>query len=309
VDNLSPAIVGYLSTLPAVQAWEELRTLVKRTAESKVRHWQLPVLACQAVGGRPRQAIPVASALAALYCGIILVDDMIDADPKGYHLHSGCPATSHLAGALQALGLEAITHSDATNAVKAAVVNKLNSMVLSVALGQYWDTHNPQDEESYWRVVQTKSASFFGTALYVGAMIGGAEEEQASKLEQIGGIYGELIQLHDDLHDVMQQPANPDWLQGRSPLPILFADQVTHPEQHRFQDLRQHILEPEALAEAQSILIRCGAVSYVVDQLVQRHQRAQALLQETPLRDSAVIDDLLSDAIRPVHHLLEMVSV
>lgn len=308
MDDLSQRIVGYLSTLPAVQEWEELRTLLKRTAESKVRHWQLPILACQAVGGRPLQAIPVASALAALYSGIILVDDMIDADPKGYHLHYGCPATSHLAGALQALGLEAIAHSDATDAIKAAVVNKLNSMLLSVALGQYWDTHNPQDEATYWRVVQTKSASFFGTALYVGALMGGAAEEQAEKLEQIGEIYGELIQLHDDLHDVMQKPANPDWTQGRSPLPILFATLVSHPDQGRFRALRQLISNPGALAEAQTILIRCGAISYVIDQLLQRHQKAEALLEEMVLVNSGVIRDLLNKTIEPIHHLLESVE-
>src|SRR5690606_5639328 len=148
--------VDYLSTLPAVQMWEELNGLLERTVNSKVRHWRLPALACQAVGGSPSEAIPSMAALIALYTGIILVDDMIDADPKGYHVQHGCPDTSHLAGALQALGLEAMAQAAVTADVKVRVINKLNGMLLSVALGQYLDIHNPQDETTYWRVVQTK---------------------------------------------------------------------------------------------------------------------------------------------------------
>jgi geranylgeranyl diphosphate synthase type I len=301
--------LDYLLTLPVVQAWGELRKLLTRTMTTKVRHWELPALACQAVGGSPSQAIPATAALVALYLAIILVDDMLDEDDKGYFVQSGYPATSHLAGALQAVGLEAIAQCNAAAEVKAAVGNKLNSMLLSTALGQYWDIHNPQDEGAYWRVVQTKSAPFFGAALYVGALMGGAPEEQATKLERIGRIYGELIQLHDDLHDVMQQPANADWTQGRSPLPILFATLVSHPDQARFQALRQQIHAPDALAEAQAILMRCGAVSYVVDQLLQRHRKAEALLTEMELVDSRVIRQLLDKTVQPVHHLLESVEL
>lgn len=301
--------LDYLLALSAVQEWDELCALLTRTTTTKVRHWELPALACQAVGGLPSQAIPATAALVALYLAIILVDDMLDEDPKGYYVQRGYPATSHLAGALQAVGLEAIAQSNATAEVKAAVSNKLNSMLLSTALGQYWDTHNPQDEGAYWRVVQTKSAPFFGAALYVGALMGGAPENKAAKLEQIGRLYGELIQLHDDLHDVMQKPANADWTQGRSPLPILFATVVCHPDQARFQVLRQQIHEPNALAQAQSILIRCGAVSYVVDQLLQRHQKVETLLKEMVLVDSGVIRDLLNKTVQPVHHLLESIEL
>ena len=84
-------------------------------------------------------------------------------------------------------------------------------------------------------------------------------------LQKLGGIYGEMIQIHDDMHDAMETPANPDWVQGRSPLPILFASLVSHPEQKRFLALVQNITEPAALQEAQDILIRWGAISYCAD--------------------------------------------
>jgi geranylgeranyl pyrophosphate synthase len=172
-------------------------------------------------------------------------------------------------------------------------------------LGQYWDSLNPQDEESYWRVVQTKSSPFFGAALYAGARIGGGSEETAAQLEGIGQIFGELIQIHDDLNDVMAIPANPDWKQGRSPLPILFAQVVSHPEQQRFRQLRCQVDDPDALVEAQEILIRSGAVSYAVDQLVVRHQRAAASLNKSTLANGDVMANLLDETILPVVRLFE----
>ena len=303
------ATLDYLLAQFAVREWSELSALVKRATAAQLRHWELPLLACHAVGGTTSQAIPAMAALVALFLSIVLVDDMLDEDPKGYFVQNGYPAASHLAGALQAAGLEAIAQSTAREDVKSAVINKLNRMLLCTALGQYWDTHNPQDEEAYWQIVQTKSAPFFGTALYIGALMGSTTEEEATKLETIGGIYGELIQLHDDLHDVMQKPANPDWTQGRSPLPILFATVVSHPDQERFLALRQRISDPEALAEAQIILIRCGAISYVIDQLLQRHQKAEALLGDMGDIESGVIRDLLNKTTEPIHRLLESVEL
>lgn len=294
----------YLTELSTVKQWPELKDLLNRTTNAGVRHWELPALTCQAVGGTELQAVPTTAALVALFLSIVLVDDMIDHDPKGYHIEHDCPTTSHLAGALQALGLEAIAQAHATESTKWLICNKLNSMFLSVSLGQYWDIHNPQDEESYWRIVETKSASFFGAAFYAGALIGGATQEIAAQLENVGAIYGEIIQLHDDLHDVMQRPANPDWTEGRSPLPILFASQVNHPEQERFLALRQQIHNPAILLEAQSILIRCGAVSYLIDQLLQRQQKADALLADIPLIKSSAIQSLLDRTTEPLHQLL-----
>ncbi len=53
--------------------------------------------------------------------------------------------------------------------------------------------------------------------------MGGATETTATRLGEVGALYGEMIQLSDDLNDVMEYPANVDWLQGRYPLPILRA--------------------------------------------------------------------------------------
>ena len=106
-----------------------------------------------------------------------------------------------------------------------------------------------------------------------------------------------MVQIHDDLSDAMAAPANPDWMLGRASLPILFAQVVDHPEQERFLALRKAIPDPDALAEAQAILIRCGAVSYCVDQLLHRVQGAEEMLAQISVISPEKLEMLLDDVV------------
>ncbi|MFC1936097.1 hypothetical protein ACFLYP_00365, partial [Chloroflexota bacterium] len=43
--------------------------------------------------------------------------------------------------------------------------------------------------------------------------------------------------------------------------------------QSRFLQLREEITNPQSLREAQTILIRCGAISYCLDHIFRRHEK------------------------------------
>ena len=206
---------------------------------------------------------------------------------------------ANFALAFQAAGLDALIGSKAGPKVKMDALNSLNRMMLTTAHGQEMDIQNPADETSYWQVVENKSAPFYGCALHLGALFGEAPTKAAGSLEQLGRVYGEMIQIHDDLNDTMAMPANPDWLQGRKPLPILFALTVDHPDRAKFVELYKNMEVvhraaslANALQEAQEILIRCGAVSYCVDQLLRRHQTTQDILNKIPLPNKAIVTPL-----------------
>lgn len=149
-------------------------------------------------------------------------------------------------------------------------------------------------------MVRTKSSPFYGSALFVGALMGGASMKSAHRIQELGHIYGEMIQIHDDLGDTMAKPAGPDWIQRRFPLPILFATFVDHPDKTKFEKLRTEISSPEKLEEAQNILISCGAVSYCLDQLIKRYQAGKKLLSNIKLSDSAILNKLLDEVVYPV---------
>ena len=299
----------YLLTLPIFDAWAEMKMILQRAASMQPRDWQLPVIACQAVGESAEKAVPASAALACAQISIILVDDMLDEDPRGEYQCIGHGRASNLALAFQAASMDALIASCTSSSVRQDALDSLNRMMLTTAHGQELDVQNPEDEASYWRVVENKSAPFYGCALHLGALFAEARADTAQNLERLGRIYGEMIQLHDDLNDTMASPANPDWLQKRKPLPILFALTVKHPDQTRFAELYEDVSVGNALQEAQEILIRCGAVSYCVDQLIRRHQIAREILNKTPLVNQEIVDSLIEGVIAPVWKLFESLGL
>lgn len=303
--DLFSQIVEDFSLSSHVESWDETQVIFRRVASGRPGHWLMPVRACEAVGGLPERAIAAMLAVGCAHVGILLVDDMLDADPRGEYHRVGMPAASNLACTFQAAALEAVGRCAADVSARLAALTSFNEMFLSTAYGQHLDVQAPADEDSYWRTAQTKSSPFFGAALQVGALAGGGTLETAGRLNELGRLYGEMVQIHDDLHDVMEMPANPDWVQGRSPLPILFAALVEHPEQARFLELKKQVDKPAALQEAQEILLRCGAVSYCVYHLTQRYEKAQEIMKSISLARPESVASLLDDIIAPVHKLLE----
>lgn len=279
--------------------------MFQAAASRKPDHWLVPVSACQAVGGSAEQAVPAVLAVGCAHLGILLVDDMLDEDPRGDYHHLGMPAAANLACFFQAAALQAANQCTSDPVSQSAAMTGFNRMFLSTPFGQYLDVQAPGTESGYWEVARAKSSPFFGAALQLGALAGGASAELVEGFKELGCLYGEMIQVHDDMHDSMETPANPDWLQGRSPLPVLFASVVQHPEQKRFLDLKKRVSHPEALQEAQEILIRCGAISYCADQLIRKYEMGKKILRSIPLSDETPIASLLDEVIAPVQKLLE----
>lgn len=303
MDILAEAL-SYLDEIPQLRAWPEMQAMARGAMEKNKNIWVLPAVGCEAVGRPREEAIPGVVALGCMQISIILIDDMLDDDPRGEYHRIGVGGAANMASAFQALALLAIEKSEADESSKLLIHRGLNEMMYTTALGQFLDAGNPATEEDYWKVVRTKSCPFYSSGLYVGALLGGASVEVAKQIKQFGNIYGEIIQIHDDLNDTMEKPAGPDWTSGRYPLPILFAHVVEHPERARFAALREEIPDPEALEEAQKILVRCGAVSYCVDQLLRRYRAAKAHLASIPLAEQKGMDLLLEEVIDPVRELM-----
>ena len=159
--DIHQSTVDYLLNLPAFDMWQEMRTILQRMAARHPRDWQLPIIACQAVGEPAERAIPASAALACAQISIILVDDMLDDDPRGEYQRIGHGRAANFAIAFQAASVDALIGSSTRSSVKHEALNTLNRMMLTTAHGQDLDVQNPSDEASYWRVVENKSAPFF----------------------------------------------------------------------------------------------------------------------------------------------------
>lgn len=302
--DLFPTVIHEFTRLPHVKSWNEASQLFQAAASRKPAHWLIPVRACESVGGAQEWAIPAVVAIGCAHVGILLVDDMLDDDPRGDYHRLGLPAVSNLSCFFQAAALQAISRFVKDSRSQLTAVHTLNAMFLATTFGQYLDGQAPANESEYWGVTKTKSSPFFGAALQLGALAGGSSPEVAEQLKGLGCLYGEMIQIHDDMHDTMETPANPDWIQGRAPLPILFASSVKHPDRERFISLKRQVSSLDALQEAQEILIHCGAISYCADQLIERYEQAKEILNRIPLVKHGPVSALFDEIMTPVENLL-----
>jgi geranylgeranyl pyrophosphate synthase len=298
-------VIARVSSLPEVAAWPEMARLFELSVTNLSIKWELPLIACRAAGSQELAATEGAAAVACVQLGLVLIDDMLDEDPRGVHHELGHAAVANLAWAFQAAAFHLVEEAPVEAGRRAAMSACLARMALTSALGQNLDVQNLGSEEDYWKVVRTKSSPFFGASLYVGALLGQASTEVAEGLYDVGLLIGEIIQVYDDLVDSLESPAGPDWKQGRNNLAILYALTADHPERARLEALRTQVDDPEALKVAQQILIRCGAISYCVYHVTQRYQAARQLLDTISLADPRPLRELIGRYVKPLVALLE----
>jgi geranylgeranyl pyrophosphate synthase len=296
--------------IPEVAAWPEMLELIERVGHREgMSVWDYPVAACRAVGGTAEDAQPGAAAVFCSLLSIHLVDDILDEDPRGDHIRLGTGPAANLALAFQAAGHRLLGASRVDARICCLLHATFARMGLATAFGQSLDLRDLRGEEDYWNVVEAKTPPLFGAAFRLGALLGGAPEELADEIEQWGNILGRFIQVSDDLADSLQVPPRTDWHRRSNNLPILFAMTAQHPDRERFAGLASRYQDPEALEEAQKILLRSGAVSYCAFKMIEISQESRDRLARLALRDAAPLDEILTSHLRPLHRLLAQVGV
>lgn len=292
-----------------MREWPELATTFTKAGDAPRPDWELPLLACQSAGADRSVALPVAAAIACLQLSIILVDDILDDDPRGAHVRYGVGYVSNMALAYNNIALRLVEAAGYDVDRHVAISDTLARVGLQTAVGQHLDVQNLPGQANYWKVVTAKSTPFYGGALKVGAIAGGAPAVLASRVYKLGVLFGEIIQIEDDLTDALERPANADWKQGRNNLLLLYAQTTDHPQRQRFIDLQSSVNDPAALAEAQQILIASGAVAYSAYLLIARYQAASDLLSRMELPDPEPLTGLLDAYSESLLRLLRLAGV
>ena len=304
------AIKMAVRRLPEFSQWPEILDLVERVGHREgVSVWDYPFASCQAVGGTDAAAVPGAAAVFCSLLSIHLVDDMLDDEPFGDFRRLGTGQTANLALAFQAAGHRLLGEASLEPGTSAAAQRILARMALGTAYGQGLDLREAHNEDEYWRIVEAKTPPLFGAAFEIGALLGGGQAEAIALLERIGRILGRFIQVSDDLSDALQTPAKVDWNRPSNNLAILYALTAHHPSREQFRQLAARVGDPEALAAAQQILLKSGAVSYCTFKMIELSQQAQEILDSAPLVDPTPVARILQLNLRPLHRLLETVGV
>ncbi len=302
-------ILALLENLPSLHIWPEFQHLFPKPDAPLRVDWTLPLYPIRALGGNESDAIPLAAALACVQMSIILVDDILDDDPRGHYLRMGSGRAANLALALQAAAHLVIKHGTIAPENLPAVGDCLQTMAFSTAVGQEMDVGVIADEEDYWQLVRAKSTPFYAAAFELGAIVAGASSYQRVAINEVGTLFGETIQLLDDLDDAFEIPAKPDWTRQNNNLAILFAKTANHAERDEFIELLKDSHEPDTLIQAQKICIRAGSVSYCIYQIVSRISQVKECLKQSDIPISDPVLGIFRQQLLPLKYLLHRIGV
>ncbi len=91
-------------------------------------------------------------------------------------------------------------------------------------------------EEAYYQVIRQKTAALFEACASIGALSGGAQEEEIESAKTFGRNLGMIFQIRDDIFDyydqsVIGKPTGNDMAEGKLTLPAIYALNSTRDEE------------------------------------------------------------------------------
>ena len=199
----------------------------------------LCLLACEAVGGDYRRALPAAVALELLHNFSLVHDDIQDGD----RIRRGRPTVWAIWGEAQAINagdlLWAIANGVLARAEEwsadtvVAALTALNFAAVRMIEGQYMDlaaeSSGEVSVEGYQEMTVRKTGALFGCALELGALAAGADRDAGARFRRCGERLGLAFQVHDDILGVWGQsemtgkPVGADILRRKKTLLVAHA--------------------------------------------------------------------------------------
>lgn len=169
----------------------------------------LVLMACDALGGNLQEAITPAIGLEMFHNFTLLHDDVMDkADIRRgkptVHV-KWCDNTAILSGdAMLTMATQLIAQSPASSMAK--VMELYNTTAMEIYEGQQFDmdfeTRSDVTVDGYINMIRLKTSVLLGCACKMGALLAGANDDDATAMYQVGVNLGLAFQLQDDLLDV-----------------------------------------------------------------------------------------------------------
>ena len=256
--------------------------LMKYSQNGGKRHRPLICFAsCAAVGGDVRKAVSAASSIEHFQSAALIHDDIADeADLRRgepcLHLTEGLGLAINMGDLLLSMPNSAVlTDPLLDDATKIRVTLELIQMANRTIEGQALDLGWARDErydvtpEDYLAMATHKTAHYSGAVpLAVGAIVGGASEEQIDALRRYGLATGLAFQIQDDLLNV-DVDANAtgksfagDITEGKRTLIVVHALQNSPKRERLVEILSSKTTDKAELLEAVEIMRAAGSIDY-----------------------------------------------
>jgi geranylgeranyl diphosphate synthase type I len=254
------------------------------------------VKSCEAVGGKPSDALVAATAIELLHNFTLVHDDIMDNDTlrRGMptvHTLYGNPSAI-LAGDLlfaEALDLLLTSGGDPEKLRRAASTLTRATVVLSE--GQYMDMDfegkDDVTEGEYLEMVYKKTAALFQAAGEMGAILGGGSEQEITLLGECGKDMGIAFQIYDDYlgttstEEVLGKSVGNDIREGKKTL-IVIKSLETPARERTLKLLGKKDASDQEINDLMQALKRLGVLEYALGKAEEYVHKAKASLMKLP---------------------------
>ena len=199
------------------------------------------LLANEALGGTPRQTLPIAVGIEFVHNFSLIHDDIEDGDDIRHHRPTVWRAFGRDPAILGGLALWNQAYRIMNVAVDRGLPLErvlearriLNEACSEIIEGQHQDlsfeSRSDVSLAEYVQMIGRKSAALFGTSLRLGALAAGADSEEADRFDAYGRQLGLAFQIRDDILGIWGEgsatgkPVGADIARKKKTLPVLHA--------------------------------------------------------------------------------------
>lgn len=248
----------------------------------------LLLLTTASTGADWLNALPCAAAVELVHNFSLIHDDIQDKSPlrRGrptIWMQWGIPQAINAGDSMFALAHTALQHLNDSIPDKAKL--KAHRIIphacLILTQGQYLDLAYEQKGElsisDYWPMIRGKTASLLATCTELGALLGGANENEVNTYRLFGECLGLAFQVHDDILGIWGdsaltgKSAESDLITGKKSLPILYVLEKRNNFAKRW---KREGVKPEEVMELAEELKREGAYDYAKSEAEKLTQKA-----------------------------------
>ncbi|MCI6701767.1 MAG: polyprenyl synthetase family protein [Prevotellaceae bacterium] len=153
-------------------------------------------------------------------------------------------------------------------------------------------------EETYFRVIEQKTAALFETCAEIAALSVRATEEEVKAAKNFGRTIGVIFQIRDDIFDYYDskeigKPTGNDMLEGKLTLPVIYA--LTNHASEEMNALAKKVKEGSIRPDEIGILVeftkKNGGIDYAERQMNRLHEEALGFIA-TYVKDESIADAL-----------------
>lgn len=287
-----------------------LHAAIDQILESTGKHVRplLVLLTAGACGKISENTINSAVFLELLHTATLIHDDVIDETKE----RRGVPSLNAIFDNRIAVLVgdyvlaTALIRSTLTGNIE--VISIVSRLGRELSEGEIWQLEVADevvlDEESYFRVIEKKTATLLSACAEIGAITAGADKDTIAVCRRFGQLLGYSFQIRDDIFDYdrktnIGKPTGNDIREGKVTLPLLYALKTgAEKDVAALKDIiRKKNFGQENIDRLIAFAKANGGIDYAKQRMAVYHNQAKELLLKLPPSESRYSLDLLADYI------------